>query len=128
MNRIALISGLACMLLLISGTSQAQTFANTGTTTVSVAVPTEAALAVNTMTSTLATSKSDFSNDFTGTTNITYKIRTTKTTGTGSLTVKVTTDFSPSGGPSVGTPPSSGDTLTFTCGASAPATACTGSQ
>ena len=65
-------------------------------------------------------------NNYTGVTNLTYKIRSTSSTGTGSITAKVTTDFSPAGGPSVATPPSGGDALNYTCTVSAPGTACTG--
>ena len=102
-------------------------FAATGTTTLSVTVGAEAALQVTTSTTTLAAIGTIF-NPYTGTTNLTYKIRTTQSTGTGSITLKVTSDFSPANGPSVATPPSPGDALTYTCTAAAPATACSGSQ
>jgi len=101
-------------------------FAATGTTTLSMTVAAEAALQVTTTTTTLAATGSIF-NAYTGTTNLTYKIRTTQSTGTGTLTLKVTSDFSPANGPSVATPPSAGDALTYTCVAAAPATACSGS-
>ena len=119
MTRITLI---ACVLLAIAGIVQAQT------TTLSVTVGPEAALTVNTGTTNLTTASTTFGNPFTGTTSLTYFIRTTKSTGTGNLTTKVTTDFGPAGGPSVGTPPSAGDALTYTCTVSAPGTGCTGSQ
>jgi len=98
------------------------------TTTLSVAVGPEAALTVTTGTSTLSESGSTFSSDFTGTTNLTYKIRTTKAGGTGTITLKVTTDFAGTGAPSVATPPTAGDALTYTATVSAPGTAATGSQ
>jgi hypothetical protein len=69
-----------------------------------------------------------FSNPYTGTTNLTYFIRTGKSTGGGSLTLKITTDFAGTGGPSVATPPTAGDALSYTCTVTAPGTACTGSQ
>lgn len=116
----------ACCLLALTGLAQAQN--STGTTTLSVAVGAEAALTVTTGTTTLATASTIFGNPFTGTTNLLYFIRTTKTGGTGTLTLKVTTDFSGAGGPSVATPPSSGDELTYTCTVSAPGNACSGSQ
>jgi hypothetical protein len=53
-------------------------------------------------------------NQFTGTTGLTYSIRTTASGGGGSITLKVTTDFSPGGGPSVGSPPTAGDARTYT--------------
>jgi hypothetical protein len=64
---------------------------------------------------------------FTGTTNLIYFVRTSQTTGSGTIQAKVTSDFSPAGGPSVPT----GD-LKYSCSASNPgnggtATACTGS-
>src|SRR6202035_5928807 len=86
-------------LLIIAGTARAQ--GATGTTTVSVAIAAEASLTINTATSTLSTSGTTFSNPFTGTTSLTYKIRTTKVGGAGTITLKVTTDFGTVGGPSV---------------------------
>lgn len=83
---------------------------------------------MTTGTSTPATTGNTFAADFTGSTNFTYKIRTTKTTGTGTITLRVTTDFAGTGGPSVATPPSAGDTLTYTSTVSTPGTAATGSQ
>jgi len=115
----------AVCLLALAGLAQAQ---NTGTTTLSVVVGPEAALTVTTGTTSLATTSTTFGNPFTGTTNLTYFIRTTKATGTGTLTLKITSDFAGTGGPSVTTPPSTGDTLAYTCTVSAPGTACTGSQ
>ena len=102
-------------------------FAATGTTTISVTVSAEAALQVTTSTTTLAAVGTIF-NPYTGTTNLTYKIRTTQSTGTGSITLKVTSDFSPANGPSVATPPTAGDALSYTCTGAAPATPCSGSQ
>ena len=101
---------------------------NTGTTTLSVVVGAEAALTVTTATTSLTTTSTTFGLPFTGTTNLTYFIRTTKSGGSGTLTLKVTSDFAGTGGPSVLTPPSTGDALTYTCTVSAPGTACTGSQ
>ena len=51
-----------------------------------------------------------------------YFIRTSKTSGTGTIALKVTTDFSPAGGPSVGTPPSGGDALSYVSTVSLPGT------
>lgn len=104
----------------------AQTFGPTGTNTLSVTVAAEAAISVDSAT-TLTEAGSSFAN-YTGTTNLLYKIRTGKTTGTGSITSQVTADFSGAGGPSVASPPTAGDTLSYTCTVSAPGTACSGSQ
>src|ERR1019366_1277739 len=95
---------IACGLLALAGTIQAQS-----TTILSVAVPAEASLTVTTGTTNLTTAGTTFSNPFTGTTSFTYQIRTTKSGGSGHITSKVTTDFGPTGGPLVGTPPSTGD-------------------
>jgi hypothetical protein len=102
-------------------------FAGSGTTTVSVSVGPEASIQVDTATTTLTAPGTVF-NNYTGTTALTYKIRTTQSTGTGNIQLEVTADFAPAGGPSVASPPTAGDTLTYTCTASAPATACSGSQ
>lgn len=112
----------ACVLLAMAGLAQAQT------TTLSVAVGPEAALTVNTGLTTMSTASNAFGSPYTGTTNLTYQIRTTKSGGTGTLTLKVTADFAGTGGPSVTTPPSTGDALTYTCTVDSPGTACTGSQ
>lgn len=112
--------------LLLAPAARAQ-FAGTGTTTVSVTVAAEAAIQIDTPATTLTTAGTVF-NPYTGTTNFTYKIRTTKVGGSGTVTLQVTSDFAPAGGPSVGTPPSAGDTLAYTCTVVAPGTACAGSQ
>src|SRR5437899_785479 len=108
------------MILLAAGLASAQ-FAGTGTTTLQVTPRREAAIQINTASTALSTSGTVF-NNFTGTTNITYKIRTTQSTGAGSITLQVTSDFSPVGGPSVATPPTAGDTLKYTCTVAAPGT------
>ncbi len=111
----------ACALLAMTGLAQAQT------TTLSVAVNPEAALTVNTSTTTMATTGTNFTIPYTGTTDMTYMIRTKASGGTGNIQLKVTGDFSPAGGPLVATPPSTGDALTYTCTVASPGTACTGS-
>lgn len=102
-------------------------FASTGTTTVSVTVGSEAAIQINTATTSLTTATTTFSS-YTGTTNLTYKIRTTQSTGTGTITLRVTSDFSPVGGPSVASPPTAGDLLQYSCTVASPGTACAGTQ
>jgi hypothetical protein len=121
-------SSIACLAatICIAGNVQAQ-FAPTGTTSVSVTVAAEASLQVNTATTTLTSS--GIFGGYTGTTSLTYKIRTTQSTGSGSITLKVTSDFTPSGvGPSVGSPLNGGDTLTYTCTVSSPGTGCASAQ
>jgi len=96
-------------------------FAATGTTSLSVTVAPEASIEINTATTALTTA--GLFADYTGTTNFTYKIRTTLSGGSGSILLKITADF-PAGGPSVTTPGT--DPLTYGCTVAAPATACSG--
>jgi hypothetical protein len=110
-------------LLIMAGTARAQ--GATGTTTVSVIIGAEASLSINAATA-LSAAGSTFANAFTGATTFTYKIRTKQVGGTGSITLQVTSDFAGAGGPSVLTPPTSGDALTYSCTLAAPGTACTG--
>jgi len=65
---------------------------------------------------------------YTGTVTVQYRARTTAATGTGSITVKMTTDFTPTGGPSVATPPTAGDALTYTCTGATLGSNCAGTQ
>lgn len=111
--------------LVSSPAIRAQSFGPTGTTTLSVTVGAEASISVTNSTTTLAGAA--FA-DYTGTTNLVYRIRTSPGTGTGTITAQVTSDFSGSDGPSVATPPTAGDALTYTCTVSAPGTACSGTQ
>ena len=83
------------------------------TGTVAVTVGAEAVISASA--ATLTNGATNFSAPFTGTTTVTYSIRTTKTGGTGSITAKVTTDFSCiTNGPCVATPPT-GDALKYVC-------------
>src|SRR5689334_9451173 len=77
----------------------------TGTTTVSVNVAAEASITVDTATTSLTSS--GIFGDYTGTTSYSYRIRTTKVGGSGTVVLKITSDFN-AGGPSVTTPPSAG--------------------
>jgi hypothetical protein len=67
-------------------------------------------------------------NTFTGSLTFNYRARTTQSSGTGNITVKATSDFSPAGGPSIGTPPTASDKLTFTCASASLGTPCSGTQ
>ena len=102
-------------------------FLATGNTQLSVAVGAESAISVTTATTsfTEASGAGIFGAPFTGTTNFSYKVRTKLSGGSGTITVKVTSDFG-AGGPSVGSPPI-GDAITYTCTAAASGTPCTGS-
>lgn len=60
---------------------------------------------------------------YSGSLTVSYKARTTATTGSGSLTMQASADFSPSGGPSI-----AGGQLAYTCSAATLGAACSGSQ
>ena len=68
-----------------------------------------------------------FSTYTSGAVSIQYRARTTQTTGSATITAKVTSDFSPTLGPSVATPPSAGDKLAYTCSGATLGTNCSGS-
>lgn len=126
MKRISRVNMMAAgLLILLAVDAPAQSAS--GTTTLSVTVPAEAALTVTTGTTSMTTASTTFGASFTGSTNVNVKFRTSATTGSGTLTVKITTDFSPAGGPSVGTPPTAGDALSYTCAITSSATCATGS-
>jgi hypothetical protein len=68
-------------------------------------------------------------NSYTGAVTIQYRARTTAATGTGSITVKATTDFvCASGGPCITTPPTAGDALTYICTGATLGSNCAGTQ
>ena len=115
---------LALGLLLMPSLARAQFGTPTGTTTVSVTIGPQAGLNIVNSSTPLTLTGSNF----TGSTNLTYFVRTTATGGGGGITLKVTSDFACGGGPCVGTPPSTGDALSYTCTVQAPGTACTGTQ
>jgi hypothetical protein len=60
---------------------------------------------------------------YTGNLTVSYRARTTSSTGSGSVTVQANADFSPSGGPSIAS-----GALTYTCSSATLGTACTGTQ
>jgi hypothetical protein len=60
---------------------------------------------------------------FSASLTVSYRVRTTPTGTGGSVTMKVSSDFTPAGGPSVGS-----GTLTYTCGSATIGTPCSGTQ
>jgi hypothetical protein len=70
---------------------------------------------------TLATGGVQFGS-FTGTLAVSYRARTTPT-GSGTITAQVSSDFSPTGGPSA-----AAGALTFTCGSAGLGTPCSGTH
>lgn len=100
------------------------------TATANVSVGAEAGLTV-VATPNMTSSGANFAYMST-TTNLTYFIRTSQG-GSGNIVLQVTSDFSPTGGPSVASPPSVQDKLTYTCNAANPgnngtAAPCSGSM
>jgi hypothetical protein len=67
-------------------------------------------------------------NAFTGTMALSYRARTSQGMGYGSITVKATVDFMPTGGPSIAHPPTAGDTFTYSCSGATLGTSCSGRQ
>lgn len=110
-----------------AASASAQTFAGSGTTTLSVTVAAEASIAINSGTTSLSTTGTLFA-DYTGSTNFTYKVRTGQSSGSGSIVLQITQDFNGTGGPSVASPPSAGDALTYTCTVASSGTGCSSAQ
>ena len=99
----------------------AQVVRGTANTSVTANVGADASIAVSSPT-TLTPSGGAFS-AFTGSTVVTFYVRTTRTGGSGSIVLQAA-EFSPAGGPTV-----SGGSLTYTCtGAPAVGSACAGTQ
>lgn len=124
MKKIFTIAGFA--VLLTGSAAFAQTGTTSPTNNVNVTVNAEAALTIA-GDANLTSNGTNFA-DYTGTTNYTYFIRTGASAGTGTINLKVTSDFSPNGGPSVATPPSAGDALTYTNTISSPGSVVSGTQ
>jgi hypothetical protein len=95
----------------------------TGTTTQTLSAQIDAIGKVSVPSSLTLTSAGTTFVGYSGNLSISYKARTTTTTGSGSLTLKATADFSPAGGPSI-----SGGQVTYTCSAASLGTACSGTQ
>lgn len=117
-KRISIRSGAAGLLVTASAFGQ---FAATGAGTVSVAVAAEAAIHVATATTTLSNGAgTTFNTNYSGTTTLSFKLRSTKTTGTASITVR-NTEFAGNG------PRVARAELKFTCTA-ASGTPCGGTK
>jgi hypothetical protein len=66
---------------------------------------------------------------YTGSLMIQYRARTTAGSGSGSITVRASSDFTcASGGPCIATPPSAGDALSYTCTGATLGSNCAGTQ
>ncbi len=97
------------------------------TTNLNLTVGPEATLRIDTSNTTLSSTPGNFQ-PYTGTTNFTYFVRTSKSGGTGTIGLQVTTDFHGTGltGPSLASWPTAGDALTYNCSVTSPATQCSG--
>lgn len=89
------------------------------TTTLNLTVGNEAAIVVGTTTG--FSTSSTFA-PYTTSTPFTYYIRTSKTTGAGSITVQFNSDWAATGGPSIASPPTAGDYLSYVNTVSSPGT------
>jgi hypothetical protein len=92
---------------------------NTGTSVLDLTVGNEAAIVVGT---TPAFTSVGIFGTYTTSTPFTYYIRTSQTSGTGSITVQFNSDWAGSGGPSITTPPTAGDYLSYVNTVSSPGT------
>jgi len=115
---------LTSAMLLAASLSYGQSPAPTGNTRLTLTVGAEALISVD---STDAFSTSSAFTPYTATTNYTYYIRTSAS-GSGKITVQCNADWTGgTGGPSVASPPTTGDLLSFTSTVSSPGTAVNGS-
>ena len=123
-TRLAPLMAVVALLLAPAGL-QAATLTTTQTLTADISP--EGGLFSFPNTVTLANGGTTLSN-FAGSLSVQYRERTTQSTGGGSITVKATADFTPTGGPSMASPPSTGDALTYTCSGATLGTNCSGTQ
>jgi len=117
---------MAAILLLSTSMAYAQLGTTAPTGTLSVEVFPVAGLTVDTAITSLTSLGTNFS-PYTGTTSLTYYIRTTVGTGSGAITLQVTTDFA-GNGPNVASPPTPTDQLTYTPTVSSPGVAAGANQ
>ena len=95
----------------------------TGTTTQTLSAQINALGKVSVPSSLTLTSAGTTFVAYSGNLSVSYRARTTAGTGSGSLTMQATADFSPAGGPSV-----TGGQLTYTCSAATLGVACSGTH
>lgn len=108
--------------VLLTGSAVANTVSTSQTLTVSIGAV--AIISVNPVT--MTTTGGTFNNSFTGSMLLSYKVRTNVSAGTANLQLQATSDFTPAGGPSIASPPSPGDALTYTCTSASLGTPCPG--
>lgn len=76
----------------------------------------------------LALTRASSFSGYGGTITLSYRARTRQGSGQGTITVKATSDFTPTGGPSIASPPSAADKFTYTCSGATLGVACSGIQ
>jgi hypothetical protein len=108
-------------LLLVLGSLPAGGGTGTATETLSATLSPVGALTTP-ATATLSSGSTTFQ-PYTGTVAVSYLVRTTPTGTGGTITLQVTSDFSPTGGPSAAS-----GALTYVCGSASLGTACSGTQ
>jgi len=96
--------------------------AGTGVTTQTLTATIQPAWTLSAPTSAIMAGGPNPFQPFRSTFAVSYRARTTPS-GSGSITLRITSDFSPSGGPT-----SAGGGLTYTCGAAGLGAACSGTQ
>lgn len=109
-------------ILLVGVLLPAGSFGSTGTTTQTLNATISPVGRLVLPSSTTLTAVGTTFQPFTGAMAVSYEVRTTSVGG-GSITLEVTSDFTPAGGPSA-----SGGVLTYTCGAAGLGTACSSTQ
>ena len=104
-------------------------YAQAQTTTANISLTTLAAGKISVAPATISLTNSSgtaFGNYTTATPTsvvVSYWIRT-RSAGTGTVTVYASADFTPAGGPSIASPPTAGDALTYTCTGATLGTGC----
>ncbi len=122
-KRMITIHALSWRLAIVSICVPAFLAAATGTTTQTLSAQINAIGKLSVPSSVSVTNSGTTFVAYTGQTTVSYRIRTTASTGSGSLTVEAATDFSPAGGPSI-----AGGALTYTCGSATLGVSCSGTQ
>jgi hypothetical protein len=110
---------LASLALLGSAIGFAQGVTSVPTTTLNLTVGTESAIVVGTTT---GFSASTTFAPYTTSTPFTYYIRTSKSGGSGNISVQFDSDWSGTGGPKIVAPPTTGDYLSYVNSVSSPGT------
>jgi hypothetical protein len=120
---------LACPLLVATIASPLGLHAATATITQTLQanIAAEAAFSTTSYNFTLAKTGTIF-NSFTGSLQLLFRARTGSSATAAGITMKATSDFTPSGGPSIASPPTVGAALQYSCSGATLGSNCTGTQ